>query len=101
ETYFHVGVIVIFLALLSEVIRKESWLEMAAVLLFAAAAIFAGIKFGRFAFVLYGILFSYVGISAQLLQSLHMDSTVGLAYFVLSGSIVTISVMWLAPPFGR
>src|SRR5262249_23468066 len=57
ETYFHVGVIVLLSALTSQVIRNESWFDLAAVLLFAAGAIFGGIKFGRFAFVVYGIFF--------------------------------------------
>lgn len=96
ETYFHVGVIVLFSALISQVIGDESWFDLAAVLLLAAAAILGGIKFGRFAFVVYGIFFGYVAISSQLLRGLQMDSVAALGYFLISGTIVTISIVLLA-----
>jgi hypothetical protein len=101
DTYFHVGVLVLFMGFLTEVIGNESWVDLGAVLLFGAGAIFGGIKFGRFAFVVYGILFGYVAISSQLLRGLQMDSTLALTYFVLSGSAITVSVLLLARRFGR
>ena len=101
DTYFHVGVLALFLGLLTEVVGNESWLDLAAILLFGAAAIFGGIKFGRFAFVVYGILFCYAAISSQLLRRFQTDSTVALMYFVVSGSMMTISVLLLARRFGR
>jgi hypothetical protein len=96
ETYFHVGVIVLFSALISQVIGNESRFDLAAVLLLAAFAILGGIKFGRFAFVVYGIFFGYVAISSQLLRGLRMDSVAALGYFLISGTIVTISIVLLA-----
>jgi len=101
ETYFHLGVIVLFSALISQVIGNESWFDLAAVLLFAAVAILGGVKFGRFAFVVYGIFFGYVAISSQLLRGLRMDSVGALGYFLISGSIVTMSVILLARGLGH
>ena len=101
ETYFHVGVIVLFSALISQVIGNESWFDLAAVLLFAAVAIFGGVRLDRFAFVVYGVFFGYVAVSSQLLRGLRMDSTAVLGYFLISGSIVTISVILLARGLGH
>src|SRR5215510_13188524 len=101
ETYFHVGVIVLFSALISQVIGNESWFDLAAVLLLAVVTILGGIKFGRFAFVIYGIFFSYIGISSQLLRGWRMDSTLALSYFLISGSMVTISIILLARRVGH
>ena len=101
ETYFHIGVIVLFSALISQVISNESWFDLAAVLVFATVAILGGIKFRRFAFVIYGIFFSYIGISSQLLRGLRMDSTAALSYFLISGSMVTISIILLARRVGH
>ena len=101
ETYFHVGVIALFSALISQVVGNESWFDLAAVLLFAAVTILGGIKFGRFAFVVYGVFFGYVAISSQLLHGLRMDSVAALGYFLISGSIVTISVILLARRLGH
>jgi Predicted membrane protein (DUF2157) len=101
DTYFHVGVILLFMGFLTEVVGNESWADLGAVLLLGATAIFGGIKFGRFAFVVYGILFCYVAISSQLLRGFQMDSTLALTYFVVSGSLITVSVVLLARRFGR
>jgi len=101
ETYFHVGVIALFSALISQVVGNESWFDLAAVLLFAAVAVFGGVKFDRFAFVVYGVFFGYVAVSSQLLRGLRLDSTAVLGYFLISGSIITISVILLARGSGH
>jgi len=101
DTYFHVGVIALFMGFLTEVVGNESWVDLTGVLLLGAAAIFGGVKFGRFAFVVYGILFCYAAVSSQLLRGFQMDSTIALTYFLVSGSIIIISVVILARRFGR
>ena len=101
DTYFHVGVIALFMGLLTEVVGSKSWIDLGAVLLLGAAAISGGIKFGRFAFVVYGILFSYVAVSSRLLDGLMKDSILALTYFIASASIITLSVTLLARRFGR
>jgi hypothetical protein len=100
ETYFHVGVIVVFAALVSGVVQ-DSWLYLFLVLCMAAIAIAGGIRFSKFAFVVYGIIFSYIAISTQLLRGLSMGSTAALSYFVVSGSLVILSMVLLANRLGR
>ena len=101
ETYFHMAALVMFLSLLSGVIEDKSWLYLVGVVGLAAIALVSGVRFERFAFVAYAILFSYAGISIQLLRGINLDSTAALAYFVLSGLLVVILTVAFARRFGR
>ena len=66
ETYLHVAVNVLFLALLSgvgasrPVAASTCWRCSA----LSAVAIVQGVRFKRFAFVVYGVLYGYAGVSA-------------------------------------
>jgi hypothetical protein len=101
EAYLHVAANVLFLALLSGVGARDEWpLYLLAVLALSAAAIVLGVRFSRFAFVAYGVVFGYAGVSARVLWNVESFSA-GLAYFVVSGSLVILALVVLARRFGR
>jgi hypothetical protein len=101
DTYLHVAANVLFVALLSaEFDRSAHDLYLLALLGLAGLAIGAGVRFRRFAFVVYGVVYGYVGISARLLQG-NYSYTAVLAYIAVSGTIVIVSLVVLARRFGR
>jgi hypothetical protein len=101
EAYLHVAANVLFLALLSGVGTRDEWpLYLLAVLALSAAAIVLGVRYSRFAFVAYGVVFGYAGVSARVLWDVGSFSA-GLAYFVVSGSLVILALVVLARRFGR
>ena len=82
ETYIHIGANVIMMATASGVLEPSTgWLYLAALLSLSAAAIYLGVRFDRFAFVAYGTLYGYAGVSARLLESIG-GPTVALWYFL-------------------
>jgi len=58
------------------------------------------VRFKRFAFVVYGVLYGYAGVSGRLLGEVRSFSA-GLAYFVVSGIVVVVALVALARTFGR
>jgi hypothetical protein len=58
------------------------------------------VRFERFAFVAYGTLYGYAGLSARLLDALG-SPTLSLAYLVITGSIVVIALAVLSRRFAR
>jgi hypothetical protein len=102
ETYLHVAVNVLFLALLSGVVASggEAALYLLAVLGLSAVAIVQGVRFKRFSFVVYGVLYGYAGVSSRLLREVRSFSA-GLTYFVVSGIVVVVALVALARNFGR
>jgi len=102
ETYLHVAANVMFIALLSGVIDAEgTWLYLAGLLSLGAISVVEGVRFRRFAFVAYGTVYSYIGISAEVLRESRMESTFALTYLIFSGSLVILSMILLARVFGR
>lgn len=101
DAYLHVAANVLFVALLSAVVvRDREWLYLAGLLGLAAIAIVEGVRFKRFAFVVYGVVYGYIGISVRLLH--EVDSfTASLAYVATSATIVIVSLVVLARRFGR
>jgi hypothetical protein len=102
ETYLHVAANVLFVALLSGVagLNGEWLLYLLALLGLAAFAVIAGVRFRRFAFVVYGVVYGYVAISIQVFRDVQSLTPV-LAYFVASGTIVIFALVALARRFGR
>jgi len=101
ETYVHIGANVIMLATVSGVLEPGiGWLYLAALLSLSAAAIYIGIRFNRFAFVAYGTLYGYAGVSARLLESIG-GPTMAMLYFIVTGMIIVIGLVVLARRFGR
>ena len=66
----------------------------------AGLAIAGGVRFRHFAFVVYGILYGYVGLSARLLRGVDSFSA-AMAYVAISSTIVIVSLVMLARRFGR
>ena len=93
DAYLHVAAHVLFLTLLSGGWRWDDslfyWLVLIAL---CAAAIGLGIRFSRFAFVVYGVIYGYAGVSSRILRNISAFSG-GLAYFVVSGTMVIIALV--------
>jgi hypothetical protein len=100
EAYLHIAANVLFIALLSGVFdRGHEWLYLAGLLGLAGVAIAQGVQHKRFAFVVYGVVYGYVGISARLTDGNSFTSL--MAYVAVSGTIVIVSLAMLARRFGR
>ena len=54
----------------------------------------------RFAFVVYGVGYGYLGITVRLMTAID-SFTASLAYIITSGTIVIVSLVILARRFGR
>lgn len=100
DVYLHVGANAFLLATVSGVPSTYGWLYLALLLPLAAASIYLGVRFERFAFVAYGTLYGYAGLSAKLLDALR-SPTLSLAYLVVTGSIVVIALAVLSRRFAR
>jgi len=101
ETYLHVAANVMLAALMAGALAGAGRLWWTAGLLVAAAAVVTGgVRFRRFAFVVYGVGYGYLGLSGELLR--HVGSlSAGLAYLVISGSLVLVGLIILSRRFGR
>jgi hypothetical protein len=73
---------------------------LAALVSLSAAAIALGVRYRKFAFVAYGILYGYGGVSYKLLESIG-GPTAALFYFVFTGTFVIGLLVVLARRFGR
>ena len=102
EAYLHIAANVLFMALLSGIGSRgpDGLLYLLGLLGLAALAIVEGVRFRRFAFVVYGVLFGYAGISFRMLRDIG-SFTSALAYLVVSGTIVIVTLVLLARRFGR
>jgi hypothetical protein len=101
ETYLHVAAIVLFTAALSGVFEVWDLPYLIALVVFSAITIAGGIRFKRFAFVVYGIGFGYLGVTVRVLKHIRLDTTAGLAYLVFSGLLVIVSIIVLARRLGN
>ena len=101
ETYLHVAANVLFIALLSALFdRHVDLVYLAGLLGLAGAAVALGVRFKRFAFVVYGVGYGYIGISARVLR--EIDSfTAALAYVAVSSTVVIVALVMIARRFGR
>lgn len=101
DVYLQLGANAILLAAISGVLEPGTGLAYLAVLLMlSSASIYLGVRHRRFAFVAYGTLYGYAGLSARLLNVIG-GPTLGLLYFVVTGSLVVIALLMLARRFGR
>jgi Predicted membrane protein (DUF2157) len=100
ETYLHVAVNVALAALVAGVFDSSaSRLYVLALLALGAAAVLMGLRFKRFAFVAYGVIYTYVGISDVILDGMHAAS--GFAYLAVSATVVIVLLVLVARRFGR
>jgi hypothetical protein len=101
DVYLHLGANAILLAIVSGVLEPGIGLAyLLALLTLAGAAVYLGVRYDRFAFVAYGTLYGYAGLSARVLQVLGSPIG-GLAYFVVTGTLVVIALVVVARRFGR
>jgi hypothetical protein len=100
ETYLHIATNVLLAALVSGVGQNASWWYLPAALAAAALSFWGGVRFRRFAFVAYGVLYGYIVISIEVLKASGGFTSV-LAYFFLSGAIVVLAMILLARRIGR
>jgi hypothetical protein len=101
DTYLHIAANVVFMALLSMQFERDSQVvSLFALLGLAALAVATGLRAGRFAFVVYGTVYGYLGFSARVLQNVG-SMTAELAYFAVSSTMVIASLVMLARRFGR
>ena len=100
EAYLHIAANVIFIALLSGGFGETGLWYLGALILLAATSIILGVRFKRFAFVVYGTVFGYIGFSQKLLNGMR-DFTSELVYVVVSGAGVIVFMALLARRFGR
>jgi hypothetical protein len=75
-------------------------LYLPVLLLLAAVAIALGVQHKRFAFVAYGAVYGYAGITNAVLPFLT-DATLFLGYFMITGSLMIVSLAVLARRTGR
>ena len=101
ETYIHIGANVIMMATASGVLEPGTgWLYLAALLSLSASAMYLGVRFNRFAFVAYGTLYGYGGVSAKLLDSIGSPAA-ALWYFVITGTMIVVGLTVMARRFAR
>jgi hypothetical protein len=101
EAYLHVAANAIFAALVSgsgDGSRRAGYLL--ALLICSSAAIALGVRFRRFAFVAYGTVYGYAGITAAVLPILGSASAF-FGYFLFTGTLVILSLAVLARRVGR
>jgi predicted membrane protein DUF2157 len=102
ETYLHIAANVTFVALVTGVHDESApWLYLAGLVVLAACAIVAGIRYRRFAFVAYGTVYGYIGISIRVLSQSVIDSTFALTYLIVSGIAVLCFMIFVARFLGR
>jgi Predicted membrane protein (DUF2157) len=100
ETYLHIATNVLLAALVSGVGQNASSWYLPASLAAAALSFWGGVRYRRFAFVAYGVLYGYIVVSVEVLKASHSFTSV-LAYFFLSGAVVVLGMILLARRIGR
>ncbi len=97
ETYLHVAANAVLVGVLSGVRDPSTGPFYLAAL---AALSVSGVRFRRFAYVAYGVVYGYAGITSRVLA--HVTGlTEFLAYFVVTGTLVVIALVVIARRFGR
>ena len=100
ETHLHVAATAAFVALTSGVTSANTgFFYLFGLLTLAVISIVYGIRRREFAFVAYGAVYPYVGISLKLVQWLSVTTT--MAYGVVSGTAMVIVIVYVARRFGR
>jgi hypothetical protein len=100
ETYLHIATNVMCIALVSGLSGDATSAYLTALFVVSVAAIVLGARHKRFAFVVYGVVFGYIGFSITVLRN-ESDSTFVLTYLVLTGVAVVLLILFLARRFGR
>jgi hypothetical protein len=100
-TYLHVAAVVVFGALVSGVTDGSfGTIYLAALLLLGYLAVRQGLRFRHFAFVAYGVVFGYLGLSIKI-STLFDDVTLSLLYVLVSGTAVVGGLVLLSRRVAR
>jgi hypothetical protein len=100
ETYLHVAANALFVSFLWGVQSPGTGgLYLLGLLALGALAVTGGLRYHRFAFVAYGVLYPYLGFSVRALD--YMTGQTMLAYGVFSASAMVILMVYLARRAGR
>ena len=101
DSYLQLGANAILLAVVSGAADGPyDLIYLLALVLLAGAAIYLGVTYRRFAFVAYGTLYGYAGVSIRFLD--FLDSPIlTLLYMVVTGSLIVITLVVVARKFGR
>jgi hypothetical protein len=100
DAYLHVGVNAVLLALESAAVeRTAAWGWTVALLAVAAAVAIQAFRSRRFPFLVYGVAYAYVAISAQVAH-IRLAGTTLLMYFLVSAMVVVIGLARAAARFG-
>jgi hypothetical protein len=101
DTYLHVSANVVLATLASGALAgRVSSVWALALLAVSGAAIAGGVHFRRFAFVAYGVIYGYLGVSRILLRGVG-SFTGTLFYVVVSAAAVVVGLVVLSRQFGR
>jgi hypothetical protein len=101
DAFLQVAANVVFAAVVSGVgDRPLGLVYLAALLLLSAAAVVLGLRFKRFAYVAYGIVYGYAGFSYRFVSPMSDEKFV-FGYFVVTGTAVIVSLVLLARRFAR
>jgi hypothetical protein len=73
---------------------------LVALVALSAVSVSLGIQYRRFAFVAYGMLYGYAALSGRILDKLA-DETAAFLYFIVTGSMVLLALVFIARRFGR
>jgi hypothetical protein len=101
ETYLHVAANVLLAALLSGSVAAATGSLWTVALVAAAGAVITwGVRHRRFAFVVYGVLYGYIGIARELLR--HVSSpTAALFSILITAAAVIVGLVIVSRQFGR
>ena len=101
DVYLHLAANVVLMALASGIGEPRIGLVcLAALLTLCAAAVYLGIRYRKFAFVTYGILYGYASVSFKLVGVLNGPTEV-FFYGLMTGMLVLVALVVLARRFGR
>lgn len=101
DVYLHLSAHVVLAALASGIGEPGLGLAyLAALLSLCGAAIVLGVRYRKFAFVTYGILYGYGAISYKLMPLIG-DPTAIFLYGIVSGTLVLVALVVLARRVGR
>jgi len=101
DVYLQVGANAILLANAHGTVDGRSLnFYLLGLLMLAAVSIALGIHYRRFAFVLYGTVYGYFGLTVRVLD-IASSATFGLLWIVVTGTIVLLTLVVVARRFAR
>ena len=100
DAYLHVAANGALATMLSGLGSPLSDVWLAGLILFSGTSAAMGVKYRRFAFLAYGVLYGYVGITHRLLRDVSSRTTV-LSYLIVTGVAVSVGMLIVSRKFGR